>query len=360
MSERFGIIGCGRAGLKLHAPVISANPRSELAAFCDLDEEAAERAASKFDVASYTDSVKMIEEENLYCVTVATPPGTHYEVIKQVAPSGVNAIVEKPFSETIDRAEEMIDLMLKNGGKVTEINSELFHPAITRARESIKSGELGSVRSVVYISGEDWFVLGEEGIDEEWLKDIPGGPYGEGLMHIIYILRSFIGNVSEANTLFSSKPEPESPFDVGSSIFRLEGEKGRGLILRFMDANIRALYIVAGTKKTIVIVPRQNYIKPMSHEEIHTEKSHDPMVILKDNLKDILEIGSGTFQGGSIQMKKGLGEIWPADGVYEFNGHYQQITEMVENDQDEFTVRVEDILDNISTFQKLISQISEK
>ena len=93
-----GLIGYGLAGAAFHAPLIRACERMELAS-----------VLTSRDIPNRTGSLdELIERSDL--VVVATPNTSHFSIAKQALESGCHVVVDKPFTVTIEEANELIDL----------------------------------------------------------------------------------------------------------------------------------------------------------------------------------------------------------------------------------------------------------
>lgn len=77
---RVGIIGCGGIANNKHLPSLSRLETVELAAFCDIIAERAEKAAAEYGIEGagiYEDYRQMLAEEKLDVVHVCTPNNAH-------------------------------------------------------------------------------------------------------------------------------------------------------------------------------------------------------------------------------------------------------------------------------------------
>jgi predicted dehydrogenase len=66
-------------------------------------------------------------------VTIVVPTPAHYEVAKQALERGVHVLVEKPFTATIDQADELLELAKEKGVTVQIGHVERFNRAIRAA-----------------------------------------------------------------------------------------------------------------------------------------------------------------------------------------------------------------------------------
>lgn len=104
--KRIGIIGLGVIS-KNYLKALQASPHFSLTAVSDVNENAKSRGLYQA-FPFYTDYLKMIENETLDFVLIATPPATHYEIAKACMERNVNIIMEKPAVLNLDRYDELL------------------------------------------------------------------------------------------------------------------------------------------------------------------------------------------------------------------------------------------------------------
>jgi scyllo-inositol 2-dehydrogenase (NADP+) len=95
---RVGLVGYGLAGSVFHAPLIRASERMELVAIMT-SRDAPSRASSLNE---------LIERSDL--VVVASPNRTHFAIAKSALQAGKHVVVDKPFTVTVEEADELIAL----------------------------------------------------------------------------------------------------------------------------------------------------------------------------------------------------------------------------------------------------------
>jgi virulence factor len=94
---RVGVIGTGNIANNMHIPSIIDAPGAELVALCDLQEEKVHATAEKFSVSkTYTNHLKMLEQEELDAVYVLTMPDRICRPILDSLDAGAHVLCEKP------------------------------------------------------------------------------------------------------------------------------------------------------------------------------------------------------------------------------------------------------------------------
>ena len=108
---RVAVIGMGGIG-NIHARVYSQHKDATLVAVCDLIPERADAAAQRFGVTAYRDAGEMLRAEEIDAVSVCTAGpengGHHYEPVMKCLAAGKHVLVEKPISNNITQAREMV------------------------------------------------------------------------------------------------------------------------------------------------------------------------------------------------------------------------------------------------------------
>ncbi|MDA0747187.1 MAG: Gfo/Idh/MocA family oxidoreductase [bacterium] len=138
-----------------HAASYYRHPQTELAAVCDLRQEALDAFYEQWkdvwpDVRLYTDYREMLEKEKPDLVSVVTPDHAHADLTVASAESGAKAILcEKPIATSLADADRMIAAAEKHGVLLSIEHSRRWAASYLQARELIRSGEIGPLRTVV-------------------------------------------------------------------------------------------------------------------------------------------------------------------------------------------------------------------
>ncbi len=142
---RVGVAGLGYWGPNL-ARNLAAIGDCELAWLCDADEGKREKALRAHPSARATgDLGELLGDDALDAVVLATPVPTHAELAVAVLEAGKHCFVEKPLATSAADAERAV-LAAREAGRVLMVGHLLeYHPAVTRLKEMIDAGELGSL-----------------------------------------------------------------------------------------------------------------------------------------------------------------------------------------------------------------------
>ncbi|HZS91209.1 MAG TPA: Gfo/Idh/MocA family oxidoreductase [Chloroflexota bacterium] len=148
MMLRVAVIGLGNIG-KNHTNWYSKNQDAELVALCDLLAERVDPVARQYGVPAYHDVAEMLRSEQIDAVSVCTAGpengGHHFEPVMQCLDAGKHVLVEKPISNDIQKAREMVRHAREKGLLLGVNLNHRFTPAAERARKLQTGGELGEV-----------------------------------------------------------------------------------------------------------------------------------------------------------------------------------------------------------------------
>jgi inositol 2-dehydrogenase len=121
---------------------------ADLIAIADLDERAAEEAARRFHAAAhYGDYRRLLDRSDIQAVVIATPTGTHQEIIKAAAAAGKHIFTEKPLAQDLpgcDDAISAVEQATERAGIKFQVGfMRRFDPAYAMARKKIDEGLIG-------------------------------------------------------------------------------------------------------------------------------------------------------------------------------------------------------------------------
>ena len=144
---RFGIIGTGWIA-ESHVESLKQMPDAEIVAGADLIAGKADRFFERYglpNVRTYPNHSAMLDAEELDAVCVCTYNRTHAKCTIDALRKGVNVLVEKPFTVTLEEAVEVMRAE-KVSGKLLSIG---FQPRMDAnmqmIRKIVDAGELGKV-----------------------------------------------------------------------------------------------------------------------------------------------------------------------------------------------------------------------
>lgn len=107
------IASFGMSGRVFHAPLLQHNPAFDLATIVERSPKGSKDIYPQVQIAKSFDD--LLSDDSLELIIVNTPDSTHFEYCKQALQAGKHIVVEKPFTVTVEEAEELIQLSKKKG-----------------------------------------------------------------------------------------------------------------------------------------------------------------------------------------------------------------------------------------------------
>jgi predicted dehydrogenase len=142
---RIGLCGLGYWGKNLFR-ALSGNPGIQLAAVADAKAEIRERLATSHPALKlYADAMDLIADPEIDAVVIATPVAFHYAQAKAALDRGKHVMVEKPMCTSSAEADDLIARAGLRGLTLMADHTFLFHPAVLKLGELVRSGALGQI-----------------------------------------------------------------------------------------------------------------------------------------------------------------------------------------------------------------------
>lgn len=152
MGLKVAVVGVGNIGNR-HAEVYQKHPDAEIVAVCDIIKEKSDRAAEKYGCQGFY-SVKDLLASGLkidavsMCTAGKENGGDHYEPTMELLNAGYPVLGEKPISNEIDKAIEMVAVAQEKGLRYGVNLNHRFTPAAKRAKEWVEAGRLGEINII--------------------------------------------------------------------------------------------------------------------------------------------------------------------------------------------------------------------
>jgi predicted dehydrogenase len=133
---RTAVIGVGYLG-RFHAQKYADLPDCELVGVVDQNERARTAVATELNVPAHADHRDLIGSVDAVSVVTHTP--SHFAIAADFLRAGVHVLVEKPITETVAQAQELITLA-RAAGRVLQVGHlERFNAVILAAESQLKN-----------------------------------------------------------------------------------------------------------------------------------------------------------------------------------------------------------------------------
>ena len=120
---------------KIHLRLLNQSEKYELVGFHDPDEINAKQVALEFGYSHYGNMDQLMDAVDV--VDIVTPTLSHYQCAKKAMAKGKHVFLEKPITNTLEEAEELLVLEQRYGVKGQVGHVERFNPAFMAVREKI-------------------------------------------------------------------------------------------------------------------------------------------------------------------------------------------------------------------------------
>jgi predicted dehydrogenase len=256
---RVAVIGAGYLG-RFHAQKYKAMPDVDLVGVVDLDRSQAEAVASEVGTTAYTDIFPLLTEVD--AVSIVVPTEAHFETSRAFLEKGVDLLIEKPMTTTLDEADRLIEMAATNDTIIQVGHLERFNSAVV-ALEDI-------VHNPRFIESHRLSTFKNRGTDVSVVLDL--------MIHDIDIILNFVR--SEVTAIHAAGiPVITEEIDIANA--RLEFANG-------CVANVTASRISAKNQRKIRLFQSDAYVSV-------DFASHEITIIKKNG-----QLQPGAFDAGGL------------------------------------------------------------
>ncbi len=124
---KIGVIGTGHLG-KLHTKMFTEIENCELVAIYDSNAGQAKNVSEEYKVSAANSIDELLGKVD--AVSVAAITSAHYEIAKKCFEKGIHVFVEKPITEIIPQAEELVKISNEKKLNLQVGHIERFNPAL--------------------------------------------------------------------------------------------------------------------------------------------------------------------------------------------------------------------------------------
>lgn len=150
---RTAVIGIGNMGTA-HATCLFEGriDGMELAAVCDISASRRKECTKRFPgVPQFEDWKELLSSGLVDAAIVAVPHPMHAQIATAVLEAGLHVLTEKPMDVSVSKARKLIESAEKSDRVFAIMFNQRTNPLFRRAREIVRSGELGELKRSVWI-----------------------------------------------------------------------------------------------------------------------------------------------------------------------------------------------------------------
>jgi UDP-N-acetyl-2-amino-2-deoxyglucuronate dehydrogenase len=187
----FAIIGCGRIAQR-HAEQIF--KLGQLVAVCDIDENAANELANKYNCKVFYNLSDLLESRIADVISICTPNGLHAQHSIACLNAGFHVLCEKPMAINVSDCGHMINAAEKSNKRLFIIKQNRYNPPVAAVKKIIEQGKLGKIYSIqlncFWNRNKDYYTNSWKGS-----LNLDGGTLYTQFSHFVDLLYWLIGDV---------------------------------------------------------------------------------------------------------------------------------------------------------------------
>src|SRR6202030_2907353 len=146
----WGVLGAANIAAKKVLPAMQRGEWCQIAAIASRDLQKAEQAAKELGIArAYGSYEELLADPEVEAVYNPLPNHLHVPWSIKAAEAGKHVLCEKPIGLNVAEAKALLAARDRTGVKIGEAFMVRTHPQWLRARELIRSGRIGELRSIV-------------------------------------------------------------------------------------------------------------------------------------------------------------------------------------------------------------------
>jgi predicted dehydrogenase len=291
-----GIVGNGNIYKLAHRECWQSMEKAQIVATCDLVEEKAKNAYSEMGAETFSTNIEdLLQEDSIDVIDICAPTYEHANLSIKALDKGKHVICEKPISNNLNDAQEMVKAARANGTHLYIAHTRRFDERWVKTKDIIVSEELGkpvtitrSEKSWLPFPSDHWYwnprlsggVLLDIGIhvaDQlNWLfKDVPLEVFAKAkkirpeaqendVFDFSLIIATYEGGKNGIADVSWAYPQAWSPF---YSTLTVIGTKGK---LEYSDKDSNPMTVIDGG----VEYPRYSPLISTTPTSFQSEISH--------------------------------------------------------------------------------------
>ncbi|MFA5092558.1 MAG: Gfo/Idh/MocA family oxidoreductase [Candidatus Omnitrophota bacterium] len=132
---RVGVIGVGHLG-SIHAKIYKESRNCELVGISDNNPDCLKQVSNRLKVPGYANHQELFGKVD--AVSIAVPTVLHHKIAAEFLQAGIHALVEKPFTLTLEEADNLIKIAEQNKLILQVGHIERFNSAFAATLKIIK------------------------------------------------------------------------------------------------------------------------------------------------------------------------------------------------------------------------------
>lgn len=205
---RVGIIGLGGIG-DYHMNNLAKIGNTTVAAICDVNAKAVEQAGNRLNLPAekrYSDFKAIIADPDIDFLISGVSNKFHYDILKCAIEHRKPIFSEKPFTRTMEEADELLSLYEQNPIPCMIGFSYRYRPCFQYVKQLVTDGSLGQIRHIAahYLQEENAPMFNKE-YTWRFNKDMAGsGILADIGSHMVDAARFFVGEFTQVSGMMTT------------------------------------------------------------------------------------------------------------------------------------------------------------
>lgn len=204
---RLALIGAGNVMTTRHLPALRHNAHLfELRGIVDSNAERAKAVAQAHGIrndgavsgASELSAFEWLADVD--AAIIAVPPQKHHAMVKACLSLGKHVLVEKPFTVTVDDAQDLVRLAKAQKRILAVKHNFQFARSFLRLGRLLEAGALGHVQSIYCAQ-----LTNQARRIPAWAEELPVGLFYDESPHYFYLIRKFTGHDIVVRNAYQSR-----------------------------------------------------------------------------------------------------------------------------------------------------------
>ncbi len=249
MALKVGIVGMGSIG-NTHARCYKQDDLADLAGVCDVIGEKARQAAAQWGVPAYASLREMLTAQPDLAIVDVTTSGYengswHFEPVMQALEAGKHVLVEKPISNEVSEAREMVRYAAQQNLYLGCNLNHYFTDPADRAMQYIKDGRVGERVYCLHKVGFNGGDVAYRGPGAgRWQR--PYSHVKAFLAHPFSVMRYFNGDITHVQAFMSRPGVRQSAGDLMLSITSIHVKFADGSVGYLLSQRGDAMFGLGG------------------------------------------------------------------------------------------------------------------
>ncbi|HXU16338.1 MAG TPA: Gfo/Idh/MocA family oxidoreductase [Terriglobales bacterium] len=147
---RWGVLSTSQFALRLAVPAMQKSEWCDIRAIASREQAKAEKAALALGIPkTYASYEELLRDPDIEAIYNPLPNHMHVPWSIKAAEAGKHVLCEKPLGVSVREANELQRVQERTGVKIGEAFMVRTNPQWLRARELVRSGRIGQLRSIV-------------------------------------------------------------------------------------------------------------------------------------------------------------------------------------------------------------------